>query len=362
MSALSLYALVSPLLHGRPMRALWCLARPMQLLTTRSVHGREPSHGITTGLGLMLAMAAGGYSLGASEQVDPAAAKGWGIGGSLQLGMVTSGGRSQINPDYSNSHHEGQRAASWQRRDGLYPLLNLRLESVDGLVFYVDTPLEEYGLALGMTAPSAWGAWDIQLYYGFEESVWDDPYALNRARQETDQQRVGGSLALNQIAETSLSLEYTLRRIAIDDDRAAKRDEHLGRAGWDHCLSLSAPWALDGTQLITAVEGRWQDREGRAASALSVNASVAWVIPWQHWQLMLNIEAGHAHYQDQHPVFGRRRRDLQWGAGGMLSHRGLLGLSGVTTGALAAWEAIDSTTPFYDQQAWFAGLVLGYDF
>lgn len=313
------------------------------------------------GVGLLLALSAV-HAAGAVEDEEHQHKQGWSLTGSTRLGVVATWTTSNLDPQYRSATRDPATETKFDDDLDLYALVDLRLHAPNGASLYVTTPLEEYGVATGVTLPSTWGEWELQACYVFPDRVWEDPYLLGVPRTETDRERFGGTLGLKDIVGTSWSASYTLRRIEVEQDRAGEAYPDLERGGLTHQLEISHRFDLGGSLIMGSAAYERADLDGDAAAYDAAAATATWVIPWRQFQFMLGAEVGYDWHRASHPLFGSTREDLRLGANAIITYREPFGITGSELGALGAWTYEDSNCDFYDAQSIHLGMFIGYHF
>lgn len=313
------------------------------------------------GVGLLLVLSAV-YTAGAAEGQEHLRDQDWSLTGSARLGAVATWTTSNLDPQYRPATRDPSTETEFDDGLDMYALIDLRLHAPNGASLYVRTPMEEYGVATGVTVPSTWGELDLQACYVFPDKVWEDPYLLGLPREETDRERFGGSVALNNIGGTRWSASYTMRHIDLEQDRAGQASPDLQRSGLTHQLEVSARLSLGGGQLLGSAGYERADLDGDAAAYDAATASVTYALPWRQFQFMLGIEIGYNWHRASHPLFRSTREDLRLGASAIAIHRDPFGITGAELGALSAWTYEESNCDFYDAQSIHLGIFIGYHF
>ncbi len=156
----------------------------------------------------------------------------------------------------------------------------------------------------GLTRNMVFGNFDFSIYYQMPEDVWKNPYDTTGMRQSTKLFQYGGGITWN--LKNGFSIDYTYMEISIENDTTAAIAD-LGRDGGEHTVSLS--FSTDMWHLGCLFSN--QSTKGSADSNIGfgMNGSYTKVFS-DHFLVKFNSEAIKLFYRSAHPVFQRRREDI----------------------------------------------------
>ena len=161
------------------------------------------------------------------------------------------------------------------------------------------------------------------VFAGFVTSVWKDPYVLNTDREETDRDQSGWRLSWEQLLNTPLSLQYTLRAIELDEQSgrtqlglSAQQAQLLDRNGDLHEWQLFYDWSLGDNQTLTPeLIYDHADMEGAAMAARRYGFKLRHTYIKEKIGLVL-VTAGSyssADYEALNPIYNATRKDKRYG-------------------------------------------------
>lgn len=190
--------------------------------------------------------------------------------------------------------------------------------------------------------------------------VWSDPYVANQERQATDRSSKGWRLTWDRVFNSGLQLEYSKRKIEIDDELSGISFLGLGsaeaallrREGDQETFEVLHWFPLGKKHLIgPTLRFTRFDLDGKAMSNDRDALQLSHMYRTDRVTVVSNLTWGAADYDAVNPIYGRTRRDDLIGLGVTVLDRKLLPGRGWTALIVAAAYEEDSNIAFYDSQA-----------
>ncbi len=292
---------------------------------------------------------------------------GWSSSIAAGAGYVVSNDQLQPNDGNKRVRDLDDNA---NRYDRVIPLASFDLRYTfeeSGRQAYLGTPFGADGppgLTLGMVLPfDDSGKLDLGAFAKPFGQVWEDPYRVDRDRNETDKRTYGAKIDYSRILGTGFQAGYTLSRIDIDDDDIGKRFDDLERDGWIHALKLGYAFQLaPGLALIPSAGFTIGDLDGDANSYLGYRFKLGLRRLTPKNLLNLSAEIGYQDYDDRHPIFGKDREDVTYSIFGMYTRSGLFGHAPLFASLLAGYRHRSVNIDFLEADTVLSGFMLGYQF
>ena len=236
-----------------------------------------------------------------------------------------------------------------------------------GRQIYLGTPMGEDGPP-GLTLGGVWpfddgGKIDAGAFVVPFGEVWEDPYLLDRDRDETGKDVYGAKIDYTRILGTGWETGYNLKRIDIDDDDIGRRFDDLERDGWVHSLKLGYAVPLnDSWRLVPEAGFTIGDIDGDANRYYGYRFKLG--LRRFHADHLLNLSAGigYRDYDEDHPIFDKDRNDTLYSVFAMYTRSALFGHRPLFTSLLAGYTHRSSNIDFLEADTFMSGLMLGYRF
>lgn len=259
---------------------------------------------------------------------------------------------------------------SANRYDAVIPLVNFDLRYTfagSGRQVYLGTPMSDDGPP-GLTLGGVWpfedgGKIDVGAFVVPFGDVWEDPYLVDRDRDETEKDAYGAKIDYTRILGTGFEAGYGIKRIDIDDDDIGRRFDDLERDGWVHALKLGYAFQLGkGLKLVPEAGFTIGDIDGDANRYLGYRFKLG--LRRFHAGHLLNLSAGvgYRDYDEEHPIFDKDRNDTLYNVFGMYTRSNLFGHTPLFCSLLAGYSHRSSNIDFLEADTFMSGLMLGYRF
>jgi hypothetical protein len=189
--------------------------------------------------------------------------------------------------------------------------------------------------------------------------VWEDPYVANQSRRETEGSSRGVRLIWGNILDANLDLQYTWRKIGIDDERSgtlgglgltpAER-ALLDREGNHHRMELSYMWDFgDRHYVVPAFEYHKLDLDGDAMANDRYGVQLTYGYKGNQFSLVANASYIYADYDTTNPIYNKKREDdIYGGALTGIWHRPFGMPKGWSLTASVLGYKADANIDFYD--------------
>ncbi len=256
------------------------------------------------------------------------------------------------------------------RYDAVIPLVNFDLRYTfagSGRQLYLGTPMGDEGPP-GLTLGGVWpfedgGEIDAGVFVMPFGEVWEDPYLVDRNRDETEKDVYGAKVDYRGILGTGFEAGYRFSRIDIDDDDIGQRFDDLERDGWVHALQLGHAFQLgEGLELVPAAGFSLGDIDGDANRYREYRFKLGLRRYRAGNLLNLSVGMGYRDYDEDHPIFDKNRNDTLYKAFGMYTRSNLLGHRPLFFSVLAGYSHRRSNIDFLEDDTFMSGLLLGYRF
>lgn len=202
------------------------------------------------------------------------------------------------------------------------------------------------------------------LFSGTAARVWSDPYVANQERQETDRTSKGWRVTWDRVFGSGLQLDYSKRRIEVDEELSgitflglgAAEAALLRREGDQETLEILHWFRLNKKHVLgPALRFTRFDLDGKAMSNDRDSLQLSHIYRTDRLTVVSNLAWGSADYDTVNPVYGRTRRDDLIGLGVTVFDRKLLPGKAWTALIIAAAYQENSNIAFYDQQISLVG-------
>lgn len=256
------------------------------------------------------------------------------------------------------------------RYDAVIPLADLDLRytfAESGRQVYFGTPMGDDGppaLTLGGVLPFEDGSKiDVGAFAAPFGDVWEDPYLLDKNRNETDKDTYGAKIVYTGILGTGFKAGYTLKRIDIDDDEIGRRFDDLERDGWVHDFQFGYAFELSESLALVPTAGfTLGDIDGDANRYLGYQFKFGLRRAGRDGLFNLSASIGYKDYNDEHPIFEKDRNDTTYALFGIYTRPNLLGHPPLFGTLLAGYSHRSSNIDFLEADTVISGVMLGYRF
>jgi len=187
--------------------------------------------------------------------------------------------------------------------------------------------------------------------------VWQDPYVVGVARQETDRTSMGPRIEYFGILGSGFGVRYTQRSIKIDDERSGTTQlglspaqaALLNREGDAKQVQLMYRFPRSGRNAFEVRLGRTKDDlDGQAMSGDRNEVQLTHVYLGERFTLASNLLLAKQDYDAVNPVFGTTREDDTWGLGFVVFDNRIFNSKNWVGQATLAYSNQDSNIDFYN--------------
>ncbi len=201
--------------------------------------------------------------------------------------------------------------------------------------------------------------------------VWQDPYVVGVARQETDRTSRGPRIEYDRILGSGFGVRYTQRKTEIDAERSgttqlglsAAQAALLSREGDVKHAQVSYRFPRAGRNVFELRLGWLQeDLDGKAMSGDQYEVQLTHVHFGERFTLASNLFLAKQDYDALNPVFNRTREDETWGLGFVVFDRKLFDSKNWFGQATLVYHKQSSNIDFYEASSAIATLGVQYRF
>ena len=162
------------------------------------------------------------------------------------------------------------------------------------------------------------------LFSSIPTEVWKDPYVADVRRSRTDRDSRGFRLAWDRIFGSELQLQYSYRKIDIDDERSGSflgltpvERGLLDREGDTYKAEILYRFFFDGKKhvIIPAVTYFNYDLDGDAMSNDGFDFQLSYGYNGDRFAFVLNGLIGYADYDKRNPIYGKTQDEDRYAAG-----------------------------------------------
>lgn len=297
----------------------------------------------------------GGIALAEEPQESP------GFHGDIMLGGMWSSTDSQLVPGDDNEKISSL-SSDGETESGLGPMGmgNLSYTTQAGTSFFISF---DGGFSSGVSRDFANIANVTLAGVSQLGEVWKDPYLTGVKRDDTDETRTGGRLALDGILGTGLNLGYSFMNIEVDDDLIGKKNALLKRDGVTHSATTSYTIPLgESNSLTPQIQYEIGDLDGESNSYDSWGGGLTHTYANKDMILATTVSAGTAEYDKSHPIFKKTRDEETYGISSTITWLDPLGYKNFSVSATGSYAKTDSNIDFFDSEDTMVGMGIGYRF
>lgn len=206
------------------------------------------------------------------------------------------------------------------------------------------------------------------LFSGIPAKVWEDPYVENQDRDDTKRGSIGARLVWDRIFGSGLQLQYTYRKIDVDDEKSGQwligqgrltsgEAKLLERDGKRHVADILYRFKFGKRHtLAPAFIYSMNDYDGNAMKNDAYDLQLTYGYFGDTFSFTVNAFIGQAEYDEDNPIYNKEQEDDRYGLQGTLYYRnpwnwGLFGSKPINFYIGGAYVNTDSNINFYDQEA-----------
>jgi hypothetical protein len=245
--------------------------------------------------------------------------------------------------------------------------VSLRYRFESGTTLYAGNPLEVgegLSLAAGVSQPLGWaGTLDLSISWLPIEEVWENPYLVNSARDETGVDAYGFKVEWQGIGGSPWEVSYKIDHFDVEDDVIGDLEADLERDGWTHDLVLKYTIPLSpGTNVKPELAYSYADKEGSSNSHHCVKAGALLVRARPPWVLVGGGYGAFHQYQKTHPLFDRTRQEGSLTTFAQVMRLNLFGNPRLFATLMGAYVWSDSNIDFFDSRTTLGLATVGITF
>lgn len=224
---------------------------------------------------------------------------------------------------------------------------------------------KEGAIRLGYNAKSKLNS-DVSFYfiYNIPKKVWENPYLLHQNRTHTYLHSYGAGVDINRILGSKFSYSINLIRDNVHNDEIGKMYSRLERDGFRIDQSLSRRFKLSSdTTLNFGIGIERGQYDGSANSYLNyyLRGNLKYDF-YSNYSINIFYLLGYAHYDKKHPIFDKTREDITGNILFSIRKDKLLGFENIFGNIYAGMGGSKSNINFYETEALFTGVTLGFLF
>lgn len=291
-----------------------------------------------------------------------------GFSGKLQAGGLYMQTDSQLSTHGSNRHIDDlDGPADNQELISGIAAVSLRYTFESGTAIYAGNPLEGgegLSVAAGVSQPMGTaGTLDVAVTWLPIEKIWENPYQMDGARDETDVDAYGLKIEWQQIGGSPWELNYKINRFDVDDDVIGDLEEDLQRDGYTHELGIKYTLPLSpGTSIKPELQYIYADKDGQSNSYQGVKAGALFVRARPPWVLIGGLYGAFHQYQESHPLFDETREEMVATTFAQVMRLNLFGNPRLFASVLGAYVWSDANIDFFDSRTVLAVATVGINF
>jgi len=214
------------------------------------------------------------------------------------------------------------------------------------------------------------------LFSSIPTEVWEDPYIQYYKRSKTDRTSNGFRLAWDRIFGSELQLQYSYRKIDLDDEYSGTflgltyaQQQLLDREGDYTKADILYRFFFDGKKhvIIPTITYFNYDLDGDAMSNDGVDFQLSYGYNSEKYSFVVNGLIGYADYDKRNPIYGKTRDDDRYGAGLIAFYHNPFGwnvpfFKKTSLYFKTDYLNSDSNIDFYDTEIFTAGAGLFFRF
>ena len=207
--------------------------------------------------------------------------------------------------------------------------------------------------------------------YGSPLTVWEDPYVVGVAREETDRTSRGARIEYDRILGSGFGVQYTARTVEIENERSGTTQlglppaqaDLLKRDGNIKHLTVSYRFPPVGRNQFQLRVGRLtDDLDGQAMSGDQNEIQLTHAYLGERFVTSSSVFYWKEDYDAVNPVFGKTREDKSLGLAFFLFDRKIFNSKNWWGSFQAIWVDQNSNIDFYDASSLIVSLGAMYRF
>lgn len=290
----------------------------------------------------------------------------------VDLGVIYINSANNLNPDGSSRYISSLDDSAKSQTTFLpvpVPSLSYTFEQYGNTKVFLNSrpPIDEAGsfaLGVGVSKPfQTIGTTELIVFFTPFAEVWENPYLVNKAREETSAMRYGSVIRIHDILGSKFGLSVVYLNDDVDDDIIGMLEPDLKRDGNLYAIDTNYSFSPTRTLQIRPKAGiRYGDYEGEASSFFKYKLQVEGMYRFGKNMIMPRLSYSHSNYQKADPIFNTTREENEYSAHLMFHHLAPFGYRDWSVQLLLGYKLGDSNINFYDSKGFTSGLFLSYRF
>ncbi|WP_035273778.1 DUF2860 family protein [Desulfogranum japonicum] len=294
------------------------------------------------------------------------------ISGSLGGGFMIIDSANNLNPESSNKWLDSLDSAPSRQTTFvpvILPEVTWDIGKTDGakVYFKIDPPIDEVG-SLALNLGSSYevgnlGIIDTSVFVTPFAEVWEDPFLVGEAREETDLNIYGVTLGLNRIMGSGLRVQLVYMATDVDDDLIGERISQLSRDGAIYSLKMNYSFNVNpNVEIRPTMSIRKGDYDGDANSFIKYKFQLESRLRFGKMFVMPRVFYSYSEYDEMHPIFNKIRDNNAYGASLAATYIAPFDLQDWSLTGLVSVSRGESNIDFYDTEATTVGAIVTYRF
>lgn len=202
--------------------------------------------------------------------------------------------------------------------------------------------------------------------------VWDDPYAINEERKETDLTGNVLRLQVSNVAGSNFDIDMAAGQSDVDNELSGTKgtnlteqdQERLKRERQYFYFKTGYRYFLESHKalLIPSLNVFTSDSEGKALSFFSFGGEVSYARQINKHGFMLTASVAKRDYDAENPIFNQTRKDKEYGVFLAYEYAGIMGYENWSFVSLVGANTTQSNINYYTAEQYVVSLGLDYKF
>ncbi|ENM5726626.1 DUF2860 family protein [Vibrio mimicus] len=301
-----------------------------------------------------------------------------GFSGDISLNAGFSQTNSQLNTDDSNAITQSLNGTGKQL-ETVSPLILGRLQYTFGhqALFFGNSEDQiseaQFQSELGWIGQISANTYLTLAVFGNipgMDETWQDPYLTGLQRTKTDHNVVGARTALEVSLPFPVTLKYAYADSEIEHDIIGQSQALTSSE--QHSLLRSSTYQRFGAEIhfplsmsIMLSPGFYytdQAAEGSAQSHTETAAQLSFFANLDRHQVVATLRSSKSKYEQDNPVFGRKRDDDAFAMFAVYGYQDPFALSHTQLNVMAGYQQQDAQIDFYDSENTFIATGISYTF
>ncbi len=288
----------------------------------------------------------------------------------IDIGLMYLNSANNLNPEASSRYISSLDQSAKSQTTFMpmaVPAFSYTFEQYDNtkLFFSSRPPIDEAGsFALGLGVSKSienLAETELTIFFTPFVEVWENPYLVNEARQETSTSRYGAVLRLKDMFNSKFGLDMIYLNDDVDDDIIGMLEPDLRRDGAIYAIDTHYSFSpLQTLQIRPTIGLRYGDYDGDANSFIKYKGQLEGRYRLGRTMFMPILSCSYSEYKAEDPIFNETRRENGYGAHFLISHFAPLGYRKWAINMLLGYKVGNSNIDFYDTKGFTSGLFLSY--